>query len=164
MKLLTPRERHRSIQEIDFASLKARGIRGLIFDLDNTLALWRAGPPKPEVEALLLKLRDAGFRVAILSNGRLSSRPQVLERLAELGIPVIWPARKPLARGFKAALAELGTSPEETAMIGDQLFTDVLGGNRAGLYTILVEPLDKSWESLFTRLNRLWERLLRRGR
>lgn len=163
MGLLTPRERAPSVHAVDFAALRARGIRGLIFDLDNTLALWRAGPPPPETAELLARLVGEGFRLAILSNGRLAARPNVLRRFEDLGIPVIWPARKPLPFGFKAALAALGTRPAETAMIGDQLLTDILGGNLLGLYTVLVEPLNPRRESSLTKLNRLWERLLRRA-
>ncbi|RLE28916.1 hypothetical protein DRJ54_05655 [Candidatus Acetothermia bacterium] len=110
------------------------------------------------------ELITQGFRVAVLSNGRLSLRPEVLAFFEEIGVPVIWPARKPLPRGFKRALWVLKVRPEETAIIGDQLFTDVLGGNLAGLYTVLVTPLDLGRESRFTKFNRLLERLSRRRR
>ena len=163
MKIFHPRSYAPSIHHIDYEALRRRGIRALIFDLDNTLCLWRAGPPDARVRKLLRELIAQGFRVAVLSNGRLSLRPEVLQEFARLGVPVIWPARKPLPTGFKRALRELKARPEETAIIGDQLFTDVLGGNLAGLHTILVQPLSPH-ESRFTKLNRLLERLSRRRR
>lgn len=160
---MRPWEEAPSIHAVDYRALWERGLRALIFDLDNTLALWRAGPPDDGVVRLLRELKGQGFRVAVLSNGRLSRRPEVLAFFEGIGVPVIWPARKPLPTGFKRALRELAAGPGETAMIGDQLFTDVLGGNLAGLYTILVRPLSPH-ESRFTKLNRLLERLIRRRR
>lgn len=160
MSFFRPRSRATSVHAIDYRALRARGVRGLIFDLDNTLARWRAGPPGEEVRALLRRLQQEGFRVAVLSNGRLSQRPEVIQFFQNLGIPVIYPARKPLPGGIRRALQTLGLPPREAALVGDQLFTDVLGGNLAGLFTILVEPLDPGRESPFTKLNRLLERLV----
>ena len=160
MNIFHPRSYAPSIHHVDYEALRRRGIRALIFDLDNTLCLWRAGPPDARVRKLLKELIAQGFRVAVLSNGRLSLRPEVLAFFEEIGVPVIWPARKPLPRGFKRALWVLKVRPEETAIIGDQLFTDVLGGNLAGLYTVLVTPLDPGRESPFTKLNRILERVL----
>lgn len=162
LRLLRPHEEAPDIFSIDYEALWARGIRGLIFDLDNTLCLWRRGPPDRRTASLLQALRDRGFGLCVLSNGRLSLRPGVLEFFRELGIAVIWPARKPLPGGFRRALALLGLSPRETAVIGDQLLTDVLGGRLLGFYTILVEPLAPE-EHPFTRLfSRGLERLLGR--
>ncbi|RLE31551.1 YqeG family HAD IIIA-type phosphatase [Candidatus Acetothermia bacterium] len=164
MRPLRPKSEAPSVHAVDYRALWERGLRALIFDLDNTLARWRAGPPADEVLTLLGKLKEQGFKVAVLSNGRLSKRPEVLRSFSELGIPVIWPARKPLPAGFKQALRELAARPGETVMIGDQLFTDVLGGNLVGLYTVLVRPLDPGRESRFTKLNRWLERLSHRRR
>jgi len=81
-----------------------------------------------------------------------------------IGVPVIWRARKPFPFGLRRVLGLFGVRAGQAAMIGDQVFTDVLGGNLAGLYTILVEPLEPTRESPFTRFNRLLERFIRRRR
>jgi len=160
MRVFHPRSYAPSVHHVDYEALRRRGIRALIFDLDNTLCLWRTGPPDARVRKLLKELIARGFRVAVLSNGRLSLRPEVLAFFEEIEVPVIWPARKPLPFGFRRALGWLGVPASQAAMIGDQLFTDVLGGNLAGLYTVLVTPLDPRRESPFTRLNRILERVL----
>ncbi len=165
-RYLEPRETARDVFSIDYEGLWQRGIRGLIFDLDNTLCLWRQGPPSGEMLGFLGDLRRQGFRICVLSNGHLSSQPEVLSAFSDAGIPLIWPARKPLPWGFKRALSVLGTRPEETAVIGDQLLTDVLGGNLLGLHTILVDPLspmEHPWTRLFSRtVERFLGRRLRR--
>ncbi len=153
-RYLEPRETARDVFSIDYRGLWQLGIRGLIFDLDNTLCLWRQGPPPSETLRFLRDLRRQGFRVCVLSNGHLSSRPEVLSAFSGARIPLIWPARKPLPQGFKRALSVLGTRPEETAVIGDQLLTDILGGNLLGLHTVLVNPLspvEHPWTRLFSR-------------
>ncbi len=163
MRLFRPCARAASVHAVDYRALHARGVKGLIFDLDNTLARWRAGPPREEVRALLARLQREGFRLAVVSNGRLSQRPEVVEFFRQLGIPLVYPARKPLPAGLRRALRALGLPARAVALIGDQLLTDVLGGNLMGLYTILVEPLDRGRESPLTKLNRGLERLLGRG-
>lgn len=160
MKIFRPHSYARSIHDIDYRALWEKGIRAIIFDLDNTLGLWRAGPPSVRTAELLQRLARAGFKLAVVSNGRLSQRPEVLEFFARLGIPVIWPARKPLPGGFRRALNTLGVDSRKAVMIGDQVLTDVLGGNLARLYTILVHPLSPH-ESRFTKFNRVLERWLR---
>ncbi|HAF70937.1 MAG: Uncharacterized protein XD60_0928 [Acetothermia bacterium 64_32] len=164
MRILRPRGFALSVHHIDYEALWGRGIRALIFDLDNTLCLWRAGPPDAGVRGLLEGLIGRGFRVAVVSNGRLSRRPEVVSFFEGIGVPVIWRARKPFPFGFRRVLGLFGVRAGQAAMIGDQVFTDVLGGNLAGLYTILVEPLEPTRESPFTRFNRLLERFIRRRR
>lgn len=164
MRFIRPRERASSAHAVDYGRLWETGIRALLFDLDNTLARWRAGTPPQETAELLTGLRQKGFKLAVVSNGRLSRNPEVLEYFSRLGVPVIWPAAKPLPTGFNRALKLLGARPGQTAVIGDQLLTDVLGGNLLGLYTVLVEPLDLRRESMGTRLNRALERFILRRR
>jgi uncharacterized protein len=142
--------------------LRKRGIRALISDLDNTLVPWRSEMIAEEITAWLLGLRDTGINVCIASNTRHISR---LERLAaQMGIlHVPENASKPRRRGLRTALSLLGAAPVETAMVGDQLFTDILAGNRLGLTTILVNPLT-SREFVGTKLiSRTAERLVLRG-
>ncbi len=142
MRLLVPDEAVPSVFAIDYGRLWKKGIRGLIFDLDNTLCPWRAPSLGEETAELLKRLLLRGFRVCVLSNGRLRNRDKVAAELTRGGILVIAKAMKPLPFGFRLALKSLGLEAERAAVIGDQLFTDIFGGNLIGAYTILVEPLD----------------------
>lgn len=151
-----------SVHDVDFRRLWERGIRALLFDLDNTLCLWRESPDERSL-ALLSSLLASGFRIAVLSNGQLRERPETLAALLGLGIPVIWPARKPMSQGFRRALRLLSARPNEAAVIGDQLLTDVWGAKRLGLYTVRVPPLGPR-EHPLTKINRKLEHLFERKR
>jgi HAD superfamily phosphatase (TIGR01668 family) len=137
------------LEEVDIADLLARGVRGVILDLDNTLTQWKSTAVSPAVAAWVARLRAAGVQACVVSNAAGARRVRVVADA--LGIPWITRAGKPLARGFRKAMARMGTAPDATAAIGDQVFTDVWGGNRLGLYTILLDPTS-SRESWFTKL------------
>lgn len=155
-KRLCPDVRVHSIYEIDLEKLRAKGIRGIVFDLDNTLIEWDNHQPAPEMLAWMKKVKDEGFLVCLLSNN--SSR-RVEQIAVQLEVPFFAPARKPLLYTFRLALKSLGLSPGDAAMVGDQLFTDVLGGNRLGMFTIWVTPMS-SKEFFGTRITRAAERVL----
>ncbi|MCR4391622.1 MAG: YqeG family HAD IIIA-type phosphatase [Candidatus Acetothermia bacterium] len=161
MRWVRPDEEAPTVHDVDYRGLARRGRGALLFDLDNTLGLWRRGALDRRVRELLRGLQGGGFRLAVLSNARLPPDAPVVQELQRLGIPVVAPARKPFKRGFRRALRLLGAEPFEAAVIGDQLLTDVLGGRRMGLYTVLVEPLGPE-ESRLTKVNRALERLLGR--
>jgi len=129
-----------SVQSVDPRMLRRRGIRGVVLDLDNTLAGWRATRPVRGTKAWVSGLRSHGIGAVILSN---NGRGRVEDVARWLDVPFIPSARKPSGRGFRRAMEVLGTTPQTTAVIGDQVFTDVLGGNRLGLFTILVTPLTR---------------------
>jgi HAD superfamily phosphatase (TIGR01668 family) len=116
-----------------------RGIQAVMLDLDNTLVPWRGAEITPEVSRWVIEAVEAGLKLCICSN---THRPRRLAQLANrLGIPYIERVAKPRRAGFLRALALLEARPEETAVVGDQLLTDIWGGNRCGLMTILVPPL-----------------------
>jgi HAD superfamily phosphatase (TIGR01668 family) len=145
-----------SVYEIDLQALRARGVRGIITDLDNTLVGWDEPDATPKLMQWLDDVRDEyGIKVCIVSN----NNNQRVESFARpLNIPFIAKARKPRNLPFVRALEVLGTKVEETVVIGDQIFTDVLGGNRMGMYTILVSPVaEKEWFG--TKFMRLMERI-----
>ncbi|MGI6128550.1 MAG: YqeG family HAD IIIA-type phosphatase [bacterium] len=153
-----------SVFNLPLDQLRELGIKGLIFDLDNTLLNWNMYQVTPEARELFGRLEQAGFCSCLVSNNK---RDRVEAVAKVLGLPAISKARKPRRRAFRQAMATLGTTKEETAVIGDQLFTDVLGGNRLGLYTILVVPLC-STEFIGTKMMRSLEgfvltRLIQRG-
>ncbi|MCS6775400.1 MAG: YqeG family HAD IIIA-type phosphatase [Chloroherpetonaceae bacterium] len=160
LHLFCPDRLVNSVLEIAPAELRQQGIRGIILDLDNTLVPWRREEISPDVMAWLTRLKSEGFQLCILSNSVLSRRSERIATL--LGCPNVRQARKPRRQGFRRAMEAMGTTPAETAVIGDQMFTDILGGNRSGIYTIMVRPLH-SREFLYTRLvSRPPERLLLR--
>ncbi len=152
--LLCPKETHDSVVDIDLDALWNEGIRGLILDLDNTLLGWESDEIPGPIREWVAKAKEAGFRLCIASNGR-SSRVRALA--GQLGIPSIPKAIKPRKRPFRKALDILGVPPEAAAVIGDQIFTDVLGGNRMDLYTILIKPMSER-ELKTTRMVRKVER------
>jgi HAD superfamily phosphatase (TIGR01668 family) len=140
LEVLCPSEIIGSVYDIDLNGLAERGIRALIIDLDNTLMGWDTADISPSVYKWLKAARCGGFQVCIASNG-LNER---VHRVAQsLGVPAIAKATKPRKRPFRKALEILGVSPEEVAVIGDQIFTDILGGNRMELYTILINPISQ---------------------
>jgi uncharacterized protein len=144
---------------LDCDLLRARGIRGVLMDLDNTLAPWRTQVILPEVAQWVGCLREHGLYGCLVTNAAHYSRVRpVAERL---GIPWVARALKPLPYGFRRGMALLGTEPESTAMIGDLMTMDVVGSKRLGIYTVLVEPLSDR-EAVGTRLlQRPAERFLR---
>jgi uncharacterized protein len=155
-KSIVPDAFVQSIYEIDFNELQHQGVKAAIVDLDNTLVEASRPDATPQLVSWLDRLQGMGFRVMIVSN---NNRTRVSRFALPLRVPYIHRARKPLSAAFKKALRKLETKPEETVMIGDQLFTDVLGGNRLGLRTILVVPVSDV-EGFFTRLNRRMERMV----
>lgn len=154
---MLPNMRVNSVFEIDLDALRKRGVRGILTDLDNTLAGAKEPLATPELVAWLDKLKSEGFQVVILSN---NNKGRVQSFAEPLGIPYVHKARKPLLKSFRKAVAMLGMKPEEIAMIGDQLVTDVLGGNRMGLHTILVIPISPEDEGFTTLVNRRIERFV----
>lgn len=162
-QLLTPSLVVRHVSDVPVSLLAERGIRAVVTDLDNTLLPWHGeDEAAPEVLAWLAGLRDAGIGVCLASNTRR------LERLARLAkgwniAHVPRSANKPGTAGIRHALSLLGAVPTESAMVGDQLFTDMVAGNRLGMFTVLVNPLSKH-EFVGTRyISRNLERLVLRG-
>jgi len=156
---LAPRRTAASVADLDPAQLHRHGIRGIILDLDNTIVPWGQAVPPPFVREWVERLRSVGIRACIVSNNSGQWARHVGTMLG--GIPVVGWALKPVPFGFRRAMRLMGTEAAQTALIGDQLFTDILGGNLLGVYTVLVEPLSsRDW--LSTRLVRLLEGPFRR--
>lgn len=147
-----------NLYAVPLDALWQRGIRCLVLDLDNTLMPWNAREYDEKLPAWLENARQMGFALFMLSNG---TGPRVQEMAGRLGLGCIANACKPRASGFETAARRAGVPCERCAAIGDQIFTDILGANRAGFYSILVEPLS-SREFLFTKFTRLVERPIRR--
>jgi HAD superfamily phosphatase (TIGR01668 family) len=157
---LRPNEIARSIHEIDYERLWRAGYRGLIFDIDNTLGEWGCGALSEPTEILLRELAARGFSLGFLSNDGGQDRPHLKEQLRAW--PVLWRAAKPRTRHYKNMLGLLKITETGAVMIGDQLFTDIWGAKRAGLYAILVAPVSPQTDSIWAKLRRPLERAVLR--
>ncbi|HLQ64235.1 MAG TPA: YqeG family HAD IIIA-type phosphatase [bacterium] len=157
LRWLTPAWHATSVEGVDPQRLVRDGIRGVVLDLDNTVVAWNASAPTEAVRQWVGRLRRAGLKACIVSNN-FRDRPRAIAEA--LGIPVVRAAVKPIPWAFRRAMTIMGTPARQTALIGDQLFTDILGGNLVGMYTILVDPLS-SQEFPTTKLVRRLERLVR---
>lgn len=160
LKLLYPDSFVETIFEIDIDELKARGIKGLILDLDNTIVARNSAVATDELKEWLTSIKRHGMRACILSN---NWKQRVSSIAAQVELPLVARAAKPRRGAFVQAMRVLGTSKAETVVIGDQLFTDVLGGNLAGIHTILVVPMSNH-EAPHTRILRRLERRIMKHR
>lgn len=155
-----------SILDIDFAALRKLGVRYLVLDVDHTLAAYRAIELSPPVVAFLRQLRARRLidRLYIASNSRRDLQPIA----RSIGAEIVRPGRlqrKPSRAFYRKLLRTIGCRPAEAVMVGDKLINDVWGGNRAGMYTVLVKPIGP--DILIDRilLRRYWgERFLRKRR
>ncbi|RNC29305.1 MAG: hypothetical protein AWM53_00658 [Candidatus Dichloromethanomonas elyunquensis] len=157
--ILRPYLQYESLQDIPVRDLLAKGIRGLLLDLDNTVAPWNDKSLTREVKDWFDRIKAAGIKACIVSNNRLPDRVSAVADV--LGILYVYKAAKPRKKAFYLGLETLGLKNSEVAVIGDQLFTDVFGGNRLGLMTILVSPIDEK-EFAGTKILRLMERMVGR--
>ncbi len=148
--LLVPKYYVDSIFEIDLDGLKNRGIDSLIIDIDNTLVAWDKKTAPESVLKWFDKIQDKGFKMCLVSN---NTEDRVVKFTENIKIQAFHQARKPFKTTFLKALDYMNSSVSNTAVIGDQIFTDVLGGNRVGLYTILVVPIESKefWWTEFVR-------------
>lgn len=128
-----------SIYDIPCSALAERGISLLLADLDNTLAPYGAALPDERVKNWCRELKNVGINLFVLSNNRRDERPRVF--CQAMNIPFIGHAGKPKTAGFYLAMEQMNVNSSQTAIVGDQVFTDVLGGNRAEVMTILVKPI-----------------------
>jgi HAD superfamily phosphatase (TIGR01668 family) len=144
-----------SIYDIDLENLKTNNIKALIADLDNTLVPWRSSEIQEKLTNWIATVRDADLKIAIVSNNT-SARVEAMS--SQLGVIALSGAIKPRRGAFRNIAAQFNLEPHEVAVVGDQLFTDILGGNRTGMYTILVTPISKH-EFIGTKLMRMVENL-----
>lgn len=149
---LFPKASCPSAYQIDYEGLAAEGCRGVIFDIDNTLVKDQQ-EATPEAAALLSRIRSLGIKTFILSN----NHEERVRLFAEaVGAQYIFEGGKPKKGGYRRAMEEMGTDEASTVFVGDQLFTDIWGANRAGVFSILVDPVDPH-ELFHIRLKRILE-------
>ena len=136
---LIPQGVYPTFSHLDPAALAAKGIKLVLADLDNTLVPYKVPTPTQEVADWKHALEAHGIQLFILSNSRKPGRAQ---RFAEaLGVPYQGHSGKPKKAGYLRAMERMNAKPEETVMVGDQIFTDILGANNAGVIPLMVEPI-----------------------
>lgn len=156
MEKYVPDIYQKSIYSINYDKLMQRGIKCILFDLDNTLVGKTIKEPNQKLKELFNDLKDKGFKVIIFSN---SPKSRVRPFKEKLEIDALASAKKPLRKSFQKVMDEYGYSVSEIAIVGDQLLTDILGGNTVGITTVLVNPIslkDFAW----TKINRYFENKL----
>lgn len=156
LKHFLPDQHVQNILDITPEMLVERGVKGIITDLDNTLVEWDRPEATPELIKWFTSIKEKGILITIVSN---NTQHRVKSFSDPVGIPFIYSARKPMTKAFKRALKDMKLKNQEVVVIGDQLLTDVLGGNRLGLHTILVVPVASS-DGFWTRFNRKIERII----
>jgi hypothetical protein len=141
-QMFYPKECAHSTYDIDFKRFHELGYRGILFDIDNTL-VFHGAPASKEAEHLFDDLRQIGFSTCLISNNQV---PRVKPFAEKVKSPYIADAHKPSVKNYEKAMQLMGTDTRNTLFVGDQIFTDIYGANRANMYTILVDPLSPKEE------------------
>ena len=151
---LYPDEYIRHIADYDFEGAYSAGRRMVLFDIDNTIVP-HGYPADENAEKLFMRLRAIGYRLCAISNNR---EPRVKSFCDKVGVPYICNAKKPSASGFEKAISDGNVKKSEAFFFGDQIFTDIIGANNAGIYSILVKPIDRKTDKLQIKLKRIFEK------
>ena len=149
-----------SIDDIDFEMYYKKGIRGIVSDIDNTLVPHGA-PADEHIIKVFEKIHGMGIDTCLISNNR---KLRVEPFAKAVNSKFIYDAHKPSRESYKKAMELMNTDKESTLFIGDQIFTDIFGGNRAGLDTVLTEPIDKSTDEPQIVVKRWFEKPFRKVR
>ena len=143
-----------TVYEIDFDALNKKNIKGLIFDIDNTLVSYKQETPTENVADLLNGLTNMGFAICFISNNSKERVALFNQKFQYFSFPK---AGKPSIKFIKEAIKVMGINAENTAMIGDQIFTDVFAAKRIKIMSILVNPIEPV-ETLFFKFKRYMEK------
>ena len=158
IKKLIPTYYYNSIYDIDYQKLYDSGIRLILTDLDNTLISYKESVPNDDLKNLIIKLKNMGFEIIIVSNSSKGLRAKKFAEILDLKYTKM--SLKPLKRGINKAIKKLASrkySKDEIILFGDQLMTDIFGANRAKISSVLVKAVDKQTDILPTRINRKLE-------
>lgn len=154
MEKYVPDMYQKSIYSINYQNIFECGIKCLLFDLDNTIAPIGIHEPTKKTKDLFKRLKEKGFKLVIFSNSgkkRLKPFKEILD------VDCCASAMKPFSGSFFKVLKEYDLDVSEVAIIGDQILTDIVGGNTVGITTILINPVSTN-DQLFTKFNRVIER------
>ena len=155
MSLFYPDVMLENIYEIDSEKLKKNGIKAVVFDIDNTLAYNAEPSPSEKAITFLNNLKKDGFYVIVASNNTEERVKKFCQNLDSL---YVHKANKPLGRKIRALLKEIDVDKKEAAIVGDQIFTDILCGKMMNMFAILVKPFDTN-ENKFIKFKRKVENL-----
>lgn len=133
-----PKKYYNSVYDISLKELHSKNIKGIIFDIDNTLAPFDIKYPDKKTQLFFKTLKQEGFKLSLVSNNK-ETRVKLFN--TKLKVPCVAKAGKPRLRGIKKAMHLMKTDITSTAFVGDQAFTDMWAGNRIGMYTILIKPI-----------------------
>lgn len=151
-----PDDYKKTVYDVDFSALLAKGIKLILIDLDNTLIPYDESEPNEKIYNLFKHIEMLGFKSIIISNNHL---PRVKYFADKLKSPYIASAKKPLKSGFIKALSFFPEiKKNEVCVIGDQFMTDVLGAKRSNLMVIVVDAIKRKAEKWYTRINRRLEK------
>ena len=153
-RLLTPDAYIKSIYSISPEGLKKDGIKGLILDIDNTLVPTYTRDADIKVKTFVDSLKKNGIKTVIVSNAK---QERVEQFCRHLDIDYFYKALKPFKKGYLKAVESMGLEPRDVAIAGDQLFTDILGGNLLGMKTLLIKPIDCN-EPFPIKIKRIFEK------
>ncbi|MCD8327042.1 MAG: YqeG family HAD IIIA-type phosphatase [Lachnospiraceae bacterium] len=142
LEIFFPDETVKRAWDIPYQDFYNKGYRTVLFDIDNTL-VYPDAPATEECRAFLNRLKDMGYHILVISNNK---GPRVETFAQDCGIGYVAKANKPLRSGYERAMKAAGSAPQTTLFVGDQLFTDVWGARRLGIYSILVEPMTTAEE------------------
>lgn len=138
MAIFKPQYHFRNVMKITPKDIKKSGAAAVLIDADNTLAFHNSQEPYPGVVNWIKTIVSSGIPMIIISN---NNKERVRPFAEKLGLPFVEKSAKPLPKGFLRACKRLGVPPSKVAVIGDQIFTDVVGGNLIGAKVFLTEPL-----------------------
>ena len=153
MSKFIPNVYQQSIYTINYQNLKSKGIKCILFDLDNTCVPYYEDKGNKELKKLFNKLTKMGFRVIIFSN----SPKKRLDKFKDMEVEYNYSSMKPLKYHFNKILNKYNYQKEQVIIVGDQLFTDILGGNKVGINTCLVDPLT-DYDGKLTKITRTLEK------
>ena len=156
-RAMKPDAVYQSVLDVPFEGLKEMGKTCLLLDFDNTLGIDRTERPGEYAFECIKKVRENGFTCCLVSNAKSSRSSNIAK---ELDIPCVTYAHKPRPDGVNRALKLMDTKADKAVLIGDQIFTDVMAGRFAGVYTIMVEKYDKK-EVWYIVLKRGLEKIVR---
>ena len=156
-KAMKPEKVYVNLVQMPWDKFASEGIKTALLDFDNTLGPDHATEPEEYSYKCVKMIEEHGIRCCLVSNAKSGRYAKIAEML---GIPVVTYANKPGTSGIFKAISLMESSPEESLMVGDQVFTDVIAGNRAGVRTFMVEKLHKP-EIWYVMLKRPFEKLVR---
>lgn len=154
--MIYPKEYFNSVKDIDINFLKENNIKGLILDVDNTLISLDKKMPAG-ISEWAKSMKNSGIKICILSNSNKLDKVESVAKIIE--VPYIFFGKKPLKSGFLRAKKLLKLENENIAVVGDQIFTDVIGANRCKMYSILVKPIEEK-DYFITRIKRPIEKII----